>query len=423
MRTDVLVIGGGLSGLGAALACARTGAATTVLATGMGVLYLSSGAIHVMAYPNGQGDSPVASPIDAIGQLRKQSLRHPYAFIDDEKIAAVLSEFKAVCDRQGYPMVGDETANRLCPTALGTANPAAVVQKSMAAGDLRKSAPMTLVGMAGFRDFFVELAARELGRAFDLEVGSVQFDPAPFLNGVPISTMGLGWATEKPEFISALGKFIDENVPKNHRVGIPAILSVDNTGEVHTELESACGREVFEMPMLPPSLPGRRIYQALRREIFELGGQILTGCTALSPVVENKTVKEMEYRSGGAKTSIKVGAVVLATGSYFSGGLVCKKETIVEPLFHLPVQDVPEVHGRFAKDFLAQSGHPIGKTGIRFDERFMPCDESGAPIYKNLFACGDLLGGFDSLLERSGGGIALCSASVAGANGAKAAGR
>jgi anaerobic glycerol-3-phosphate dehydrogenase len=39
----------------------------------------------------------------------------------------------------------------------------------------------------------------------------------------------------------------------------------------------------------------------------------------------------------------------------------------------------------------------------------------GAQVaYENLFACGDILGGFDPYRERSGGGVALSTALVAG---------
>ncbi len=148
---------------------------------------------------------------------------------------------------------------------------------------------------------------------------------------------------------------------------------------------------------------------------------MINGCPVLRADVEKRSVRSVVYRTGEAlEKTIRTGAVILATGSFFSGGLICLKETIHEPIFNLPVCAQPELDLRYSAGFLDKRGHPIGRAGIMVDEHFSPSDPDGQAVVTNLFACGDLLGGFDSLVERCGGGVALVSGTVAGRAAAKA---
>jgi glycerol-3-phosphate dehydrogenase subunit B len=105
-------------------------------------------------------------------------------------------------------------------------------------------------------------------------------------------------------------------------------------------------------------------------------------------------------------------AVVLATGHLVSGGLLADRERLVEPIFDAPVSG-PTEPPYFNEAFLASSGHPVLSTGVEVDERLRPA-AAGRPVVDNLFACGDILAGFDPYRERSGGGVALATGGCAG---------
>lgn len=421
MKTDVLVIGGGLSGLSAALGAQRMGAQTTILAAGMGVLYLSSGCIDLMAYPGGEGETAVDSPLDAIARIRKENPGHPYANIDDENLCRSLDEFVKSCQRQRLTMFGDGTRNFKILTALGTARPTALVPASMAKGDLDDKSPIALIGFSGLRDFFPEMVAAQVKKSFEIPVQTASFDPKPFMEGSQVNTVSLGRAFESLKFCGEFAKFINYNTSLDHRIGIPAALGVDGAAIALHTLEELTGCPVFEIPLLPPSLPGRRVYQALKRDLFEQGGQLINGCPVVSTKTESGKVFSVKYKAGGIIREIDFGSCVLATGSFFSGGLLCQREKVSESIFDLPIQFEPEPESRFKGEFLAKGGHPVGKSGIKVDSNFRPCDNDGAPVFLNLFACGDILGGFDSLSERSGGGVAIASGTISGELAAKAA--
>jgi glycerol-3-phosphate dehydrogenase subunit B len=417
LKTDVAIIGGGLAGLSAAIAALKTGAKVTVVASGMGAVTLSSGCLDLMAYPPGSVDSkPVVNPLEAIASISEPT--HPYTRIGAKQIESLIASFVEICKEQGLIFHGGKS-NHLIPTALGTARPTAYVQSTMSAGDLRRSRSMTLIHFKGFRDFSAALAASRISRQYGIDVQVGKVDASEPLGGRVPKTTTFANAFEDEAFCREIAERIGKVVRPDDRIGIPAVLGVDGGPEAHRLLEELLGVPVFEIPILPPSLPGRRVYTCLKRAIYERGGQLVTGCGVRDTTVKNGQVQSIRYSGGSGDRTLSAGAFVLASGGFFSGGLLCTRTRIIEPVFDLKLRDVPELHDRFDPEFLAKPGHRIGKAGVEFDERFVPSTQDGQP-FSNLFVCGDLLGGIDTLWERSGSGTAICTGSIAGLNASEA---
>ena len=83
-----------------------------------------------------------------------------------------------------------------------------------------------------------------------------------------------------------------------------------------------------------------------------------------------------------------------------------------ETLLDLPLYDEAgvRVDGSAANRLVRAS--PEGpqrlfSSGVRTDSRLRPLGADGEPLFENLFAAGDLIGGFDPSTERTGLGVAL----------------
>ena len=98
---------------------------------------------------------------------------------------------------------------------------------------------------------------------------------------------------------------------------------------------------------------------------------------------------------------------ILATGSFFGGGLKAKGDRVVEPIFNLPVHQPVSRKDWFGDQFFSDEPHPIERFGIMVDERLNPVDEKGRVVVGNLHGAGSILSHSNALREKSGGGTAL----------------
>jgi glycerol-3-phosphate dehydrogenase subunit B len=190
------------------------------------------------------------------------------------------------------------------------------------------------------------------------------------------------------------------------------VLGLQRAGEAMTDLESRLGAEVFEIPILPPSIPGLRLQQILREGIRSAGGK----------VIDNAEVVEMKRRDGHLHVITEAAArrqlhraatVVLATGGLLGGGIAAEADgTLREVVAGLEVSG-PISRAEWFGPQAHPGGHPVYRAGIRPRE-----DLSAA---EGMFVAGGLLAGADPIEEGSLEGIALATGWVAGRNAAAAA--
>jgi len=61
---------------------------------------------------------------------------------------------------------------------------------------------------------------------------------------------------------------------------------------------------------------------------------------------------------------------------------------------------------------------PIFSCGVKVDAAMNAVDAQGAAVYENVFCAGSVLGGYDSMRDRCGSGVAVATGCVAGENAA-----
>ena len=386
MRYDAVVIGAGVAGLTAATRLAEGGARVCVLAKGVGSTHLAPGTVDVLGYDDG---ARVESPALALPEFVSAHPEHPYALVGVDSIAPAVDWFAGRVP--GY--VGSLGRNLLLPTAVGAARPSALVPSSMAAGALDDSAPVCVVGARVLRDFHAALCAANIdGRSLelDLDVGRAE-----------ANALGLARWMERPTFRAALAAQLAPQLREGERVGFPAILGLRDHARVVADLEQRLERKVFEIPTLPPSVPGMRVYDALRAALRSAGGRLVIGSEVTGASRDGSRVTAVHAHASGHDQVYEARWVVVATGGMTSGALTLGSDWQArDTVLDLPLRGAPsDGQARFNEDYFGDQ--PLNRMGIAVDSSLI------AAGTENVLVAGAALPGAVPWREGSGEGISI----------------
>jgi glycerol-3-phosphate dehydrogenase subunit B len=375
----IVVVGAGLAGLVAAVKLAEGGERVTVLAKGVGATHLSPCTIDVLGY----APDRVAKPLDALDRLGAD---HPYSLVGRDAIAAAAAWW-----RESMPYVGGVEENVLLPTAVGALKPSALVPETMAAG--AGSDPVCVVGFRALKDFHAALLADNLGRA-GIDARSVELDVRPE-GRVDANSLAFARAFDDPGFRDQIAGSVSPR--EGERVAFPAVLGLE--GSVWGELQERLGRPVFEVPTLPPSVPGMRVAKALRERLRRAGGRLVFNNVVIGAERAGARVTALRVRVGLREVTQRADWVVLATGGFASGGLeLDSRWRPHEVALGLPVSGVP-ADRRFVPEYFAE--HPMGRAGVAVGRDLRP------EGLENVLVVGATLAGAQPWKEKSGDGISL----------------
>jgi glycerol-3-phosphate dehydrogenase subunit B len=196
------------------------------------------------------------------------------------------------------------------------------------------------------------------------------------------------------------------------RAGFPAVLGLDHSAEAWRDLSDRLGVPAFEIPTLPPSVPGMRLFNAFKAALTQAGVPILLDMTATQGVVEGGRASGVVVPDVVRDRTYRADAIILATGGLYGGGITSDYTgTLREAVFGLPLQTpAGSQDDWFAPQFLGQGGHPIHRAGVRANAQMQPLDESGRVVLENVRVAGRLLASCDPLVEGSTEGVWLATA-------------
>ncbi|MBL8094407.1 MAG: glycerol-3-phosphate dehydrogenase subunit GlpB [Anaerolineales bacterium] len=411
---DLIVVGAGYAGLMAALTAQEAGRRTLVIATGNGGTHLRTGCIDVLGYIDGKR---VDDPVRAAAQLASARPTHPYATTGVEALGVALLVFKQAMARAGYPFEGDGHTALLLPSALGAARPTALVPRTMAAGDLRRPEPIVVVGFDNFKDFYPALIAENLERGGH-RARAIMLTAPGFEHEADLPPLTLARAFDRAPFRSALAAQLGPRLRSGERVAFPAVLGLTAALEALADLEKRLGAPVFEIPTLPPSIPGIRVFNAFDRLLRAAGARVQIGHPVIGFKTDGLRVTALTSQTAARDRDWACDAVVLATGGVASGGIVVDSHRVArEVVFGLPVVAAvapPEtVNGLSAPAAYFERPTP-SLPGLAVDAALRPLDATGTAAYLNLYAAGALLTGAEPWREKSSEGISLASGWRAG---------
>ena len=455
---DLLVIGAGLTGLFAAYTAARAGLRVRVIAHGAGATHWHAGTIDLLGYlPD--GEKTVTNWTQALPELPPA---HPYWLLGIDAITKALDEFRRLTAAAELPYVRAGTDMNLTTTSpqdgrvsqksgpddqfndpnlgrnlqlispVGAPRPVYLAPAAQQAANLHDDRPPVIVGLNGMPDFYPALIAENLQRQ-GIHARSASLPLHQLTERRDHSPLQLARLLDQPDTQAKITEMVVDVAAAGERVGLPAVLGLNDHScllkKIHQALVSrdpntaqskdgqGSSTAIFEIPTLPPSVPGLRLDAALRTQLAALGVRVEIGMEVSAFHASGRRIQWIETETGSRPLRHTARNYLLATGGILGGGIYAdRRGRVKETVFDLPLT-APQARSHWLRPlFLDKRGHPIFQAGVSVNHHFRPLDQSGAPVYDNLWAAGSSLAHTDPIRERSREGIAIATG-YAAANG------
>ena len=402
MRTDVIVVGAGPAGLSAAVALAEGGRDVRLIARGNGFTHWAPGAVDVLARAGGEA---VEQPLAGIDRLPE---RHPYRIIGADAVRRGIDRFTRFAEAAGLRYEGTLDANRWQVTALGTVRPTALLPEPSARPLTGK---IVALGFDGFRDFAPALCAKGLSdRGYQASPASVELPP--WDHERHFFAMDLARALDDADWRAKLADRMGPAVRGADTVVVPAVLGLATGHQAWADLEDRLGTRLVEAALVPPSVPGMRLYAAWVAKLRDLGVRLQIGFPAIEIATEGGKIKGVVTEGAARPILNRCNEVVLATGGVPGRGIEANRDgSLTEVVAGLPVRGFEHRSGFLAQRFF--DDQPLAGAGVEVDDELHPLDTGGDPALAGLRCAGGLLAGHDPVAEGSREGVALSTAARA----------
>lgn len=408
---DLAVIGAGMTGMAASMFAANRGLKTVQVGV-TGEIIFASGFLDILGIHPISAKMPWTDPWAGIASLVQDCPDHPYGRLTEKKIQSAIDEYLLFVKDSGIPHYWEKTRNIEMMTPQGTLKLTGCVPQTMknAVSALQEKPPGLIVDIRGLKGFSAHQIVDNLKEIWpDLRSARITFPESAHLGEIYPEYMArsLEAAISRKKLAAA----ILPHVQNAKIVGIPAILGIHHSLEVQADMEALINARLFEIPTLPPSVPGLRLKEMFEKALPEKGVRqfLQQRVTAVLKEPENGFLLEI---AGGITQGqqIRCKGILLATGRFFGKGLTADRKRIRESLFDLPVFQPVSRSNWYRMDFLDPKGHPIHQAGLEIDDHFRPLSASGVPAFSNLFAAGSILAHQDWIRQKCGSGLAIATA-------------
>ena len=405
MIYDTVIIGGGMSALLCGIKLIKAGQSVAIVSTGQSALHFNAGGLSLFNNKNGKD---VTNPLEAIADLPPE---HPYSKVGIESVKRLATEVKTVFAEAGITLNGSEEANHYRLTPTGMFKPVWLSMKDYAVADTATNLSwgrVAVINIKGYVDFYPEFISAGLEKAgLKCDIREVSVPEIDRLrkssSEMRATTMARALTT------TAIGALADE---VNRVVGelgaetavLPAVIGLFDEAELD-EMQQKSNCEVRYVSTMPMSLGGMRAQLRLRHCFKRLGGIYMLGDTVTGGKISDNRLESINTVNLG-DMPLSGRNFVLATGSFFSHGIVATATDIVEPIFGLDVNASGSRDEWYRENLYDNQAYM--KFGVVSDADFF-VSKDGHRI-ENFRAVGAVLDGHDALKEGSGGGVAAITA-------------
>ncbi len=405
MNFDTVIIGGGLSGLVCGIKLSQQGQRCVIISSGQSALHFSSGSFDLLnTLPDGE---EVTNPIESVGKLIQRSPDHPYAKLDGQQFEKLAMQAETFFKEIGIPLQGTAQKNHYRITPMGTLKPTWLSMDNFAFIDDKQQLPwkkVSIFNINGFLDFHPDFIADEFTKLeTECEVLRFNIKALEHLRRNPSELRSTNIARVLDKHIEEVSQVLIEKSTDSDAIIFPACIGLEKSSI--DKLKKLLPKPLFLIPTMPPSIAGIYTQQYLRNYFVSLGGVYMLGDSVRKADIENNTVKRV-YSFNHGDIPFSGNHFILATGSYFSQGLIATPDKIYEPVFGLDVTYAENRKDWHNPKLFESQGYQ--QYGVQTDTFFRGIREKN--VINNLYVTGAILDGFNPIKEGTGAGVSILSA-------------
>lgn len=421
MNFDVVIIGGGLAGLTCGIALQEQGKRCAIINGGQTALDFSSGSLDLLGkLPSGKN---VENFDRGFVQLAQEAPLHPYVILGQTQVSSCVQRFEQLGQLLGLNLVGSYEQNHWRVTPLGGLRATWLSPNSVPClpmnADHFQYHKIAVLGIEGYHDFQPQMLAENLKlnpQFADCEL-IIHYLHIPELDHLraesrEFRSVNIAQLLEHKLAFESLMRDIQQAAGNADAVFLPACFGLDDQ-HLFNQLKAQSRLPLFELPTLPPSLLGGRQHKILRHHFERLGGLMINGDRALRAEFDGHRIRAI-YTSIHEQIAIRASDFVLASGGFFSNGLVAEFDGISEPLFK---SDIIQLGQFTANDRFSWTvnqfnrAQPYQSAGVIINERCQV--QKNGEFLANLYAVGDVIGGYNGIELGCGSGVAIVTAFTA----------
>ena len=368
MRFDTVIIGGGLAGLTAGISLQEAGRKAAIVSAGQNAMHFFSG--HF------EDAGPVRERIAAL-------------------FAAAGVRTNAIDGLQLMPM------GRFKEVSLTLEDVTVFPDEHVAEKAL-------IVNFTGFHDFYDTFLAETLEKlGVSCRIRFVRLPEMEHLRTSPSEMRSVNIARMMDEHWEKVVADIRVLHKDEDLILLPQVFGLKDAA-VLDKIRTALAARVAFIGTMPPSVPGIRTQMLLKRRFEVLGGTFLLGDEVTSAALHEGVVSSITTRN---LDTVRLFAdhFILASGGFFSKGLVSTPSQVYEPLFGLDIAFPEDRNAWYDADFFASQ--PYMDFGVQTDAQLHPLKD-GEPV-KNLYAIGSILGNTRKEEYGTAAGLAIRTAFAA----------
>jgi glycerol-3-phosphate dehydrogenase subunit B len=298
-RYGVVVVGAGLSGLVAAGAAAHRKLKVALVSTGPG------------------------SFVTGAGWLKAQEILRASA---EPELREAIAFFCELTRLAGCPYAGDISTARSLPSILGDLESVALVPLMLWNAEPREGISTAIVGVRGLSCFDENFMAERLTEQARLISSRCTYAARQISltheMGVPVTTLRIAQCFDRDsDFREELINSLRTASSGFARILVPGMLGLNLSAVQFAEFERELGCTVGEIPTLPPSIPGLRIYHRLESYLHKIGVELYRGFPVEQVEIHDGLCTGLRVACPGHPLELHCKSAVLATGRRSAGPL------------------------------------------------------------------------------------------------------